>query len=865
MIRKATTGLPGLDEMLGSLQVGDNVVWQIERIADYRKMVGPYVRQALAEGKTVCYIRFARHDPLVQDERVRIYPLDAYHGFEHFCREVYRIISMEGRSAYYVFDCLSDLLSAWATDQMIGRFFKVTCPYLYELDTIAYFAIQRGRHNFKTIARIRETTQLLLDLYHCDSRYYLHPLKVSGRYSPTMFLPHLERQDRWVPITSSVETSQLFQHICKLAPDTTRRSLDYWDLLFLEVEEMLRRETPPAGQPSMIDRLCRLLLGTEGRILELFKRYFTLEDFVGIKDRLLGTGFIGGKAAGMLLARKILTTESKTDWNRHLEPHDSFYIGSDVWYDYLVQNGLWRLWMEQKKPDAYFSAAAALRAGLLAGEFSEEISEQFRRLIDYFGQSPIIVRSSSVLEDSFGNAFAGKYESIFLANQGSPEERCRQFADAVRRIYASVMSEEALMYRQARGLDQQDEQMALLVQRVSGSYQGRFFLPFCAGVGVSYNTFVSRKNMGPRAGMLRLVFGLGTRAVNRSEEDYPRIIALDDPLLQPYADQKSAKRFSQHQVDVLDTAANDLATVGLRDIVREVPGLPLDKIGVRDRDAMERMRQQGNTQDEWILTFEPLLSREDFLPLMQEALKTLEKAYQYPVDTEFTANFLADGSLQINLLQCRPLQTKGLGKRAEIPRTLDPAHTFFRYQGYFAGGNVFQPVKRVIAIDPEAYLALNLSQKYSVARLVGKLNSTIPSQEELPTLLIGPGRWGTSTPSLGVAVAFSEINKIAALVEISFPSGNLMPELSFGSHFFQDLVEAGIFYTAIFSETPGVTYRPEWLAQRPNRLPELLPDYADYARVIRVCDTAEWNLHLVSDVVTQQVLCYASAPVSVAG
>jgi hypothetical protein len=117
------------------------------------------------------------------------------------------------------------------------------------------------------------------------------------------------------------------------------------------------------------------------------------------------------------------------------------------------------------------------------------VRDQFAEMLDYFGQSPIVVRSSSLLEDSFGSAFSGQYESIFCANQGSPQERLEAFLAAVRHIYASAMGRDALLYRAQRGLLDRDEQMALFVQRVSGAAYGRLFFPQVAGVGLSFNPF----------------------------------------------------------------------------------------------------------------------------------------------------------------------------------------------------------------------------------------------------------------------------------------------------------------------------------------------------------------------------------------
>ena len=184
MTRWASTGFDGLDKVLCDLKKGDNVVWQVDNIEDYGRFVAGYVEKAIVDKRNVVYMRFARHKALVENQPdVTVYQLDAESGFESFSTQVHTIISQEGKEAYYVFDCLSDLLSSWATDLMVGNFFKVTCPYLFELDTIAYFAILRNHHSYQTIARIRETTQLLLDVYTLDGKTYIHPLKVWSRYS----------------------------------------------------------------------------------------------------------------------------------------------------------------------------------------------------------------------------------------------------------------------------------------------------------------------------------------------------------------------------------------------------------------------------------------------------------------------------------------------------------------------------------------------------------------------------------------------------------------------------------------------------------------------------------------------------------
>ncbi|MEJ5260390.1 MAG: PEP/pyruvate-binding domain-containing protein, partial [Anaerohalosphaeraceae bacterium] len=527
---------------------------------------------------------------------------------------------------------------------------------------------------------------------------------------------------------------------------------------------------------------------------------------------------------------------------------------------YIVENGWWKLFMEQKTSEGYFRAAAELKDKMLHGKFPEPIRRQFQEMMEYFGQSPIIVRSSSLLEDSFGNAFAGKYESIFLVNQGDPEERLARFEEAVRRIFASTMNENALTYRLQRGLAGHDEQMALLVQRVSGAYHRHYYFPAMAGVGVSYNTFVWNASLDPKAGMLRLVFGLGTRAVDRVEDDYPQTIALDDPLVRPYADRDGAGRFSQHKIDLLDVQENRLKAIDVQEILSEPLDLPLDLIVSPDEYLMRRLQETGRSDAKtyYLVTFRKLLAETAFPQLMHRLLKTLEAAYQYPVDIEFTVNFTQDGQLRINLVQCRPLQTKGIRADVRMPTTVPDEKILLRTEGFTMGPSVSLPIHRIIYVVPEPYLERPQNQKYEVARLIGRLNRMIEDREKTSVMLLGPGRWGTSTPSLGVPVRFAEISNVSVLAEIACEGSNLIPDLSFGTHFFQDLVESDIFYMAVFPARPEVLFRAEWFLNCPNALEEVLPDAADYSDTIRlIClDILGISLHLISDIISRRSILF---------
>jgi len=659
-----TSGLPGLDRVLKGVMPGDNIVWQVESIADYRDLVVPYAEAALRAHQRLIYFRFASHEQLLPDDfGAEIHHPDPAAGFEPFTTEVHRVIEEAGRGAIYVFDCLSDLASAWRADQSLGNFFVLTCPRLYDLETVTYFALYRNYHASYALDPITETTQFLLDVFRHQSRLYIRPIKVQHRSSSSMNTIHLWEGEEFKPINSSALISDILAS-AKWPGLHTDTRLGFWQRTFGEAQRV--QDDFDAGRSAaiqeraMFDLLCRMVLSRDEAMIRLIGRYLTLKDILKVRTRMVGIGLIGGKAVGMLLARAILARNAP-QLAALFETHDSFYIGSDVFYSFLVRNGVWWIRQKQHDPNTFLDGLKEAQALILHGHFPDYTLRQFRDMLDYFGESPYIVRSSSLLEDNYGNAFAGKYSSVFCVNQGSRESRLQALLDTVRRVYASAMSEEALRYRLRRGLLDRDEQMALLIMRVSGSTHGQAYYPQMAGVGFSYNPYVWNKAIDPRAGVLRLVFGLGTRAVDRSDDDYTRVVALNVPDKRPEANFDEVCEFSQRRVDYLDLGANRLSSRYFVDLQDGATDLPLEMFASQDTS-----RSEDGVKGNWVLTFDKLLTKTAFVRDMREMLRVLEAAYNHPVDIEFTANFTDNETYRINLLQCRPLHVQGL-ERIDLP------------------------------------------------------------------------------------------------------------------------------------------------------------------------------------------------------
>jgi len=666
------------------------------------------------------------------------------------------------------------------------------------------------------------------------------------------------------PVRESSTISEILTSVPWLSPESEHYKVGVWHRTFLKAEETLdairRGDVARQNGDEHSHRLLRMAISRDNRVLALAEKHLALGDLVDIGKRMIGTGLVGGKSVGMLLARAILRQASPR-WAEILETHDSFYIGSDVFYTFLVQNGIWWERQRQKDPAHFLEGSERPRQRMITGTFPDYVLRQFEYMLDYFGQSPIIVRSSSLLEDNFGNSFAGKYESVFCANQGPREKRLQDFLSAVRTIYASTMSEKALSYRAQRGLLERDEQMALLVQRVSGAVYGNLYYPQMAGVGLSFNPYRWSELIEPEAGMLRIVFGLGTRAVDRSDDDYTRVVAMNAPDRRPETNFDEVRRYSQRRVDVLDLEANQLVSDDFADVVRRSPGLPFEMFASRDEEQARTAAEKGIVGAfPWVLTFDNLFARTALVADMREMLGILQKAYDYPVDVEFTMNFTADGTYKVNLVQCRPLQVAGGGVITDAPAALASEDILLEAHGAVIGQSRSISIDRIIYIVPSVYGQLPLGDRYAVARLVGRLAHAKDSPDARTIMLLGPGRWGTTTPSLGVPVRFADINTVSVLCEIVAMRDDLVPDVSLGTHFLNELVEMDMLYLALFPTRSDNSLSKTFFEGRPNRLAALAPDAANWAHAVRVIDLADIDggrgIRLHANTLTQKVVCY---------
>lgn len=593
-----------------------------------------------------------------------------------------------------------------------------------------------------------------------------------------------------------------------------------------------------ATQLGLRASLVRRFFTDERAYLNTAKTVLRVEDFDDLARRIVAPakshGRLGGKSAGLFLAAKIVQRASGlADLVGGVRIPRSWYVPSDGILDFIAHNDLSDVHNRKYlDPDRIRLEYPHLIQLFKNSFFSQEVLRGLVAVLEDLEGRPIIVRSSSLLEDRVGSAFSGKYKSLFLANIGTKSERLSALTDAIAEVYASVFSPDPLEYRARRGFLDMHEEMGILIQEVVGRRIGAYFLPVFSGVALSNNEFRWSPRIRREDGLLRLVPGLGTRAVDRLADDYPVLVAPGQPGLRVNQTASEAVRYSPKKIDVINLETGSFETIDLRAFLTEYGDrLPIVRqlLSVVDHDRVKAVSGLIDFEnDELIVNFEGLISGTPFVARMAALLRVLRERLETPVDIEFAC----DGE-QVYLLQCRPQGATLGGAPATIP--VDPPHerVLFTANRYVSNGSVGD-VTHVVYIAPDAYGGLDTQRMREVSRAVGRLNRLLPKRQ---FVLMGPGRWGSRGDiRLGVPVAYSDISNAAVLIEIARQRGGYVPDLSFGTHFFQDLVESAIRYLPLYPDDPGVVFAEKFFLESPSVFATLLPEFAHLAGVVRVLD-----------------------------
>jgi hypothetical protein len=541
---------------------------------------------------------------------------------------------------------------------------------------------------------------------------------------------------------------------------------------------------------------------------------------------------------------------------------NSHFLPSNGTLEFIEYNGLEELINVKYKPIEDVREEYPLVERLFkSGTFPPTMHAGLAAMLEAVGERPLVVRSSSLLEDRIGHAFSGKYKSLFIPNRGPLERRLGELENAIAEVYASVFHPDPISYRRERDLIDFQEQMGILIQEVVGREVGGMLFPLFAGVAFSLCEMRWSPRIRRTDGMARLVLGLGTRAVDRTGADYPVVVALEQPTLKSVQQPDEIYRYSQHDVDVIDLGEGRFDSVPLARLLerigRQLPSMSRIFSIYRDGQLLPMVGVGAQLEPkDLVVTFNGLTSSR-FPRELKEVLDVLQGGLGEPVDLEFAH----DGEA-LYVLQCRSLSLSRSAERVPIPWHTPERHRVFSAVRHVQTAQV-RNLSYVVLVDPRDYDRLaTRDAMLRVARAVGELNRILPSRS---FILMGPGRWGSRGDiRLGVPVTYSDICHTAMLVEIARQKGAYLPDVSFGTHFFNDLMESEIAYLPLYPDDPDVVWNETLLTHSANVLASVAPAFADLEDVVRVIHVPEVAggklLHVVMDGEEDRALAYLGPP-----
>lgn len=751
--------------------------------------------------------------------------------------------------------------------------------------------IQMEKHNLLITQRTKYAIVLDLlkntdrNLYTIITRKMLNFLLIKGIKESTQIFEKLgSRIDEMSDYTSEVNRptkKQVLEQIYFLANDIFALAAKYLDENFIvnqiqrwindenaklvtkvlndpnaslfDIGEAIRRyykmnpnteDDQSAQKIGMVVSLIRRFFSEQLEFINIAKNFFDIKDFYQLLPNIIfaseSYGTLGGKSSGILLAAKIIEKEKK--FNPILEDIKvprTWFIPSDGEINFIYYNNLediieqkYRSLEEIRKEYPYTMQV------FKNSQFPEEMINGLSRVLDEVGDNPIVVRSSSLLEDRMGTAFAGKYKSLFLANQGTKKEKLDALLDAIAEVYASVFSPDPISYRKEMGLLDFNEGMGIIIQEVVGTKVGDYYFPAFAGVGFSNNEFRWSPRIKREDGLLRLVPGLGTRAVDRIGNDFPVLISPGQMDLRVNLNIRDAITYSPRFIDVINLKKNTFETIELSKLIKEVGNkFPMinEIFSIVEHNNLRPPVGLGidTKKDDIIVTFDNLVRRTPYIKKIGKLIEVLKQNFQLPVDIEFAC----DGK-HLYLLQCRQQSSfETEYSPSVIPDNIPKENILFTANKYISNARV-PDIAYIVYVEPENYYnAKTINELEDVAKVVSVLNQKLPKKS---FILIGPGRWGTRDDiRLGVKITYSDINNTAMLIEMAKSTNGYTPELSFGTHFFQDLVESKIYYLPLYPEEKGNYFNYEFFNNSENVLNRYCEGFKHIDHIVKLINVRE--------------------------
>lgn len=506
----------------------------------------------------------------------------------------------------------------------------------------------------------------------------------------------------------------------------------------------------------------------------------------------MGDGSLGGKARGLAFLNRLIEKHSLTDRYEKISisiPR-SIVISTEYFDEFILENGLQYVIDSELSDDEILSefVASRLPEGLISG------LKTYLKTVD----TPLAVRSSSKLEDSNYQPFAGVYSTYMIPHVDNKDMMLRILDKAIKSVYASVFYNGSRTYIQTTGNLQSEEKMAVVIQNICGSEHNGLYYPLISGVGRSVNFYpIGGERM--EDGIVNVVFGLGKSVVEggktlRFSPEFPKkILQLSQPCL--------AVRDSQKLMFALDLrpgafkiSRNEGVNLAHIPVTEVIPDYANSNLVFSTYSAVNSRIVPGVEESgARIVSFDAILKYGKY-PLakaLSEIMDICRKELLCEVEIEFAADVAPSGKLSLKLLQVRPISSYSAEQEVNFDELKASLGTLLLESRKALGNGFVNDISHIVYVAPDKFNSLSTRE---IASELTEINNEFKSRNE-GYILIGPGRWGSSDPNLGIPVIWSDISEAKMIVEYSMPGFQVEP--SQGTHFFQNITSLGVGYLSI--------------------------------------------------------------------
>jgi len=605
---------------------------------------------------------------------------------------------------------------------------------------------------------------------------------------------------------------------------------------FLTTKEKTDSQYPQAKGLKVL--LIEAILSNRSNYINVAKDHVSIEDLYHLLRKVIFSkeshGKLGGKCSGFILASHMLKAEGNAAAASSIHVPRTWYLTSDMMLEFIHYNNMDEI-VEQKYKEIervrveYPHVVDMFRQTV----FPQEMINGLSMVIDDFGEIPLIVRSSSLLEDRTELPFSGKYKSIFLANQGSREERLQRLLHAVAEVYASNFGPEPIDYRSEHGLIEFSEQLGIMIQEVVGKRIGPYFFPLCSGKAFSRNELSTLLEIEQSDGIVRMIPGLGGEKRDRVNREHSVLLLPGRPTSRINGDTEYCVSHAPKNIKVLNLETKRVETLELRELMSNCGNAVEDAKMILSVYSDENLQPLSDDQStpagaKLVATFDGLITSSPFVLQIQTMLKILEEKFGTPVEVEFASN-----GREIYLLQCRIKSSRHKARPAPIPKGVSADNLLFSTGRCHTNGWI-RNITHIVFIKRTVFESMNVPKREAVIEAIAKLNRVLPKKQYA---FIRPAqRAGIGDESHSMDLNCSDIQNAAVLVELLERESGENPEKSRRVHFLQEIVESGIRYVPVVQEEDKKCLNERFLLRSENILADLIPECESLVDALIVVD-----------------------------